>query len=303
MNKKKGRKGGGRKKKRLAKNNQERDYNVSGRNNLVVYYHSQEPMPPRYRSSLEIDYTGYLTASAASSFVTAVSLNKIYQPGTLSVTGSTAIGSSPWNLDSSYSATTNPQGYSNLIYNASTTGGIYTYYKVLKSRITLEVYPVAYTDNLLASITAIIGNNPPSSFTAAQADRFTKKGAFTPSQSVRNRLILTVKPWDLHGVSKEAWINDESGEFGSMVPGTAPTAPSNFVIWLLTSSAANLGNQCSFRIRVRYWVQFGGLLAIHETVSKINTNEDKKLRGRTSSSSSSTRGLWPGSAPLEGDGL
>jgi hypothetical protein len=234
---------------------------------LVTYYHLRQPLPPRFRTTLEIDYTGYLTASTSNTFITTIALNKIYQPGTVSMTGSTAIGTAPWNLDASYSATTNPQGYSNLVYNASTTGGVYYYYKVLKAKAELMVYPVAFADNLLASITAVLGNNPPSSFTAAQADRFTRKGGFTPSQNIRNVLSLTMRPWDLAGVSQKAWMEDESGEFGSMAPGTAPTAASSFIFWLITSSAADLGNQCSYRIKVRYWIELGGLVASHETVS------------------------------------
>lgn len=235
---------------------------------MLSYDHVKEPMPPRFRTTFEIDYTGYLTASVASAMVTAVGLNKLYQPGTVSVTGTTVIGVSPWNLDSGYSATTNPQGYSNLMYNASTTGGVYTYYKVRKAMAQFMVYPCALADNLLATILPFIGNNLPTSFTAAEADRFAVNGGFSASQSdIGKRLTCTIMPHLLHGVSRKAWDEDESGEFGSMAPSSGPSLPSNFVIWVLTSSGANLANQCSFRLRIRYWVELGGLVATHETVS------------------------------------
>lgn len=210
---------------------------------------TRQPVPDRYLTWLTIENQGRFATgagSAAGAFNVALNnLNTPLNPGT-----GVALPNQIQNP-----ATWNPIGFKDLIYNTSLGFGLYTQFRVWSSQVELTVQVQNPTDNcnlvVCPCAVALQITNPEAASAYPQS---TLKSAAYGGSGTSNTLITPVVSCPgLAGVPKTLYPAFASaiGQFG-----VAPGLPYYWAILYRTSNAAVLTNDLTYRIVVRYHVEF-----------------------------------------------
>lgn len=151
-----------------------------------------------------------------------------------------------------------PSGYKNIIYNATTSTGLYGYYRVWSVAVTLVVMPQITGDNVvvgMAPITPPSTSGYPNVIELSQSPNNVTKTC-TPLTPKENVLYAKYSFPSLLGCSKKDY-----GTLGSQTNGsnaTAPAIPIALNIVYQTLDQQNTANTVGYSIKVRYHVEFFG---------------------------------------------
>lgn len=195
-----------------------------------------DPFPQRYRTVLTTAFSGAVPTSV-SSLQAIARLNSIYLP----VTGGNWPGSVP------AISTLKPTGFDRLM-------SIYAYrlFRVVASRIVVEVTPIADVDTVLVTITpSTSSSNPPGASEAMSTEltRFKQISRGQPASS--NRVTNKISVSTLMGVRPQAIEDDMSGSFTGTYNAN-PGVALYWTVWIKNISGANFNTAVTYTVRLEH---------------------------------------------------
>jgi hypothetical protein len=180
-----------------------------------------DPYPQRYRTVFSTTFSGFVAAGtgAVRYYIRG---NSLYLPA--------SGGGWPTNILPAI-ATTNMTGYSNLV-----NGTFYQAWRVLSSRITVQISPEAAVDTCGISVTPSFLATTPATFDDADSQQFTKVKNIAESQPIKDQTVTNaIRTSQFLGVREEAILDDLSLQFYGLVGAT----PSNQWFWVVNFKPAN----------------------------------------------------------------
>lgn len=198
--------------------------------------------PQRFRTIMQCAFDGYIPVGSGGTTYY-IRGNSLYLP---------AFGGS-WPNALPAVATINPTGYGNLV-NAT----FFQQWRVLGSRISVQLMPEAAVDTTIITVTPSFLANQPSSPELAMAQQFTKDREVSESQPLSSQTVVNkMTTHRLLGVRKQAVLDDLSGQFY----GGVAVYPSNLWYWVINYTNANRSvtiNKTPYRVRIEYECELFG---------------------------------------------
>lgn len=150
-------------------------------------------------------------------------------------------------------ATTNPQGYASLV-NAD----IYQKWRVISSRIKIQLQPEAAVDNVICSVTPTFLAAQPATVEKALAHEFSRSANISMSQPTGSQTIVNkITTHRLLGVRKQALLDDLSGQYIGATAAT-PLLTWSWLINFDTSDKTVTINRLAYRVDMEYDVELFG---------------------------------------------
>lgn len=148
-----------------------------------------------------------------------------------------------------------PTGLQNLLYNTATSTGLYFYYRVLASKITLSVQPTTITDVMDIALAPTNQGGVYGQFTTAASGPQGKKLVATTNNNTRsNTLHLNVNVKKIVGIKELA-----GATFTPATDGSYSNAPTNNMLYSINwYTRANLSTPVQYWVEVQYKVYFFG---------------------------------------------
>lgn len=212
---------------------------------LVIYKSvKQNPVPPRLRTQLALDFYGAAASGAASGHYFC-GMNFMYQ----------SLASGGWPGASLTIATANPFGFTALCNT-----NLYRRYRVYGSRIEVEFLPQALTDTVEVTVTPSQLSTSPASVALGMSQRQTVSGFNSSNKNNMNSkkgsaLVNYITQHKLLGVSYQA-IKDDLSQNYTGGAAAAPGVPMYWVVNWQTPDAVTLAVILEYRVRIRYDVEF-----------------------------------------------
>jgi len=212
------------------------------------------PYPPKFMTKLYTGITG-VYASGDTSLVNQVGMNFVYLP--FYVHGlNAAFTDFAGSLQTL--TTLNPVGYSDLCNSA-----LYSSYRVIASKIKVQLIPSETTDTALLVVVPTIGQYDSggnsivpsviSSATEAQDVPFSKDKLVAANQQ-GSAIRSTMSSPKMFGLTKKQYMDDEYAYSSAY-----NARPVNYALWNIcmeTADAAVTTGTIAYRIDVEYWVEF-----------------------------------------------
>jgi hypothetical protein len=208
-------------------------------------------VPPVYRTTCGIDYFGY-HAAGVNKLTFAISANSLHLPfnSVLVALNGISINSAGFTpYTGSVYSTMQPQGFSNLCSAASP----YLNYRVLGSKISLSMIPIAISDAIVVTINQVSTGEQwnTSVWTGAEAPYASKTLSFTSSEANR-RVSQKFTSGEAFGVPESA-IRDDLAYAGAF--NTSPASEWNWII-NIQSIGTNTSESIGIFVEVQYDTEF-----------------------------------------------
>jgi len=218
-----------------------------------ISQHCMRPLPDRMFTWINLAALGYYTLGAAT-YGAGFALNFPNFP----LNNAGAVSTKLPNPSRAVTVI-NPCGYKNLIYNGTTTTGLYYYGRVWAVKGTFHVQPQAAGDALTAAIAPVIGTgNSYTGTSTCMQGPFAKVATCTSGSNAKDCVlsfnyslpkIFGVPPKDYAG----GVITGSGNSFGD---GSAPALLAFANIWLSTLDQANTTANIGWVLKLQYLVEF-----------------------------------------------
>lgn len=221
---------------------------------LVRYIHHLNPFPPRFQTSFFLENLGSWAATAipAAGARYAVEGNGMQQPLNVPT------------LVLPYAATyaanlTYPIGWHNLA-NSTGYNNVYTRYKVISCNIKFQLMPANPLDAYYVSMVPypVNGGSAATGYITASNDINCVKTQFRVAEP-DHTLNITIKPWKIFGVTKKAYMSDQSSNYSADTAlGGAFPSPAQLIynfIFLESAILATNTSPVGFRIALEWEVE------------------------------------------------
>ncbi|UOF82065.1 capsid protein [Circoviridae sp.] len=211
---------------------------------MVTYMARQMPLPPKYRTKVNMDVYGYFPSgnSYHNTVQLPIKINSLLNPVSLN-----------WPGQFGQSA---PVGFTTLC-NVNT----YQYYRVYACKMQLEFIPQALTDNIVAAICPATINTAPTTVEATMAQPYAVHGMFNSNNNAagpKNQLSIYMPVHKLIGCTSRAIQDDLSGSYAN----TYNSDPGDILFFITnwaTPDHAVTSTNLSYNIKLTWWCEFWNL--------------------------------------------
>lgn len=218
---------------------------------MVKFYHTKMPFPPTYKCKFRLTFNVVFQAGVGTTpNDTAIYMNALYKP-ILATTGTTQLGTAPFDLADGYTVNLQPQGLSNLVNTLTAGSGVYQYYRVNGFKIKVNALPVTLLDNIDLCLCPYVSTQKPSGLAQAQGDRFSVTKFFSAGADNRPLKKYISLP-HFFGVSNRCYNDDVSNQFSS-TGNSEPSQRAYMGLWIETSGGASLTDNLTMKFEIDYY--------------------------------------------------
>jgi hypothetical protein len=210
-----------------------------------------QPIPDRYFCTLEVSELGHIASAAAAATNWVFPLSAIAHPFN-QVNGGNAIPNPLVAV-----ATLSPAGLQNLLYNTTTSTGLWTFYRVWRTHYEVNTQPTNAADSTVTVVSPVQTTSTPpfANILTAQDSPGSQMAICTQANPTRkNTVIGNVSIPGVLGLTEAGYSAMTTNTYGSYT-----NVPVEAVYALVTQSTMNdavYAAQCGLHVTVRYDVEF-----------------------------------------------